>query len=115
LSACQRYYYRQGGDALYGYFGLGIASGTTQSTHVVVFPTTMRIPASSVDYSTLAVQQNGGVSLIVVTSVSINAGYTTKNVCTLYSNVASGLTTGTTYTLLGNNSTSSYIGLNAEL
>jgi hypothetical protein len=115
LALCQRYYYRQGGDSLYPFFALGIASGTTQSTHAIVFPVTMRAVASSVDYSTLGVQQNGGAGVTAVTSVSINTNYTSRNSCTLYSNVAAGLVATTTYTLQGNNSTSSYLGFSAEL
>jgi hypothetical protein len=75
----------------------------------------MRAVASSVDYSTLGVQQNGGAGVTAVTSVSINTNYTSRNSCTLYSNVAAGLVATTTYTLQGNNSTSSYLGFSAEL
>ena len=112
LAPCQRYYWRQGGDAVYQNFALGSSTTTTAAIFVVNNPVTMRVAPTSVDYSTLAVGDNNTYSN-AVTSLSINyAGKNTVRVDTGHSGTA------TQYRpafLIANNSTSAYLGMSAEL
>jgi hypothetical protein len=111
LALCQRYYFRQGGDNVYQRYAESIAGSTTRAYCDVKQAVTMRIPPNVIDYSTLAIFN--GTSIVTVTSATINAA--SKDLTTVDANVASGLVIGTPWQLIANNSTSSYIGLGAEL
>jgi hypothetical protein len=111
LAACQRYYYRAGGDNAYNRYSLGLAQSTTVSLQDVILPVTMRIPTGTVDFSTTALYD--GVTLTAVTAITIDAA--SKNVVTIKATVASGLTQYRPYELTANNSTSSFLGFSAEL
>lgn len=111
LAACQRYYWRFGGDSVYQYLAQGYAISTTQTNTLVYCPVPMRTAPSSIDFSTLAVFDGG--TLTAVTDATIEtAGKFTNNIRII---VASGLTNLRTYSLITNNSLSGYIGLSAEL
>ena len=114
LAACQRYYVRFGGDSAYQQYGLGLCSSTTRTNAQVNLPVTMRVAPTSVDYSTIALQDYDGASVLSVTSLSLSGGIG-KNVAGVTADVASGLTTGRTCRLESNNSTSAYLGFSAEL
>jgi hypothetical protein len=86
------------------------ASGTVAALNAL-HPVTMRTSPTSLDYSTLAVQDN--VNIFAVTSAAINLA--SPQVTNINFNVASGLTATRFYELLGNNSLNAYIGLSAEL
>jgi hypothetical protein len=111
LAACQRYYWRQGGDAAYQRYGNGSASSTTNAIINMKCPVTMRIAPTSIDYSTVG--DHDGVTVTAVTALTLNTA--SKDVVCLNATVASGLTQYRPYELLANNSTSSYVGANAEL
>jgi hypothetical protein len=113
LAMCQRYYWRFGGDAAYQRFGSGIAGSTTVVFAPINNPVPLRVAATSVDYSTLAVSDAVNTPT-AVTSVALNAG-TSKNITQLDFTVASGLTQYRIYQPLTNNSTSGYLGVSAEL
>jgi hypothetical protein len=111
LSACQRYYYRQGGDHVYQLFGNGLAFSTTQANVSVPLPSNLRTTPSSIDSSTLALFD--GVTVTAATNVT--SQYPSKGIGNLNITVASGLTQYRPVFLLANNSTSAFIGFNAEL
>ena len=113
LAACQRYYFRLGGNQVYQVLGGGTANGTTQCDVQTPLPVTMRVIPSSVDYSTVALQQKGGSPLNAVTSVTL--GLQSPSLANTSFNVASGLTDGAWHRLMTNNSTSAYLAYNAEL
>jgi hypothetical protein len=111
LAACQRYYWRAGGQSVYQRFGQGAAGSTTNATIFVQHPVTMRIAPSSIDYSTIAVWIPGS-GYNSVSSASID------NASTFGANAyvtTTSLTLGQTYALTTNNSTSGYLGFSAEL
>ena len=113
LAACQRYYYRIGGDAAYQAIANGFAKSTTQGEINISCPTTMRIPASSVDYSTIAFYD--GTTITAINSVVINSGQTGRQIANIVLGVASGLTALRPYNIICNNSTSGYLAISAEL
>jgi hypothetical protein len=113
LQECQRYYWRYGDSSAFAPTGgIGRAISTTASLIIVSLPQTMRAKPSSVEYSNLAVSTLG-VAEYAVTSLSINSN--SNQAVTLNAGVASGLTLGTFYGLINNNSTSGYLGVSAEL
>ncbi|WP_371067975.1 hypothetical protein, partial [Salmonella enterica] len=88
---------------------------TTQAEIQVKLPRTMRTAPTSVDYSTLVMQNNAGGSLINVTNVTLASNANSRHMAVITVTVASGLTAGTTYLLKTNNSLSGYLGFPAEL
>ena len=113
LAACQRYYWRTGVQSAYGAFGNGSASSTTNCKIIIKNPTTLRVKASAVDYSTLCVFD--GSSVIAISSLAIDGNQATPDYSEIDCTVASGLTQFRPYFLLGNASSSAYIGFSAEL
>ena len=111
-SACQRYYYRMGGDAAFQYFGNGTASSTTVGKIFVKNVVTMRTAPTSIDYSTIGLS-DGVAAVTALTALAFDAA--SKDGQGLTCTVASGLTQYRPYTLFANNSTSAYLGFSAEL
>jgi hypothetical protein len=112
LAACQRYYYRQSAVESFSDFGLGFAISTTSARIEVSMPVTMRIAATSLEYSTLILYDGSGTN-VAVTSAAL--GEVNLQRLRLTIGVASGLTQYRPYSLLANNSTSAYVGFSAEL
>jgi hypothetical protein len=114
LAACQRYYYRQGGNSIYQTMGIGWAISTTVAQIRTFFPVQMRTTPTSIDSSTLIFfdQVNAGVATgtlqLVTNQSSPTVGYLTTAGTT-------GLTQYRSYELAANNSTSAYLGFSAEL
>ena len=112
LAACQRYYWRTGGDNVYQTHAIATAVVGNGGYGFVNNPVPMRAAPTSMDYSTLKVSDAYSLN-IAITSMSIDAagrygsyfGYV----------VASGLSTFRPYFLQSNNSTSAYLGFSAEL
>ena len=112
LAACQRYYWRAGGDSAYQYFAIGTSTSSTQAAIFVQNPVTMRTAPTSIDYSTLGISEASG-SVISVSSVTFDqAG---RYASDIYAAVSSGLTQYRVERLLANGSTSAYLGFSAEL
>jgi hypothetical protein len=111
LAACQRYYFRQGGQTLYQRLANGAFNSTTNAFIQFPHPVTMRIAPTSVDYSTMAL--NDYTSTIAITSIAID--FAGSSMTSLTCAVASGGTAYRPAQLLTNNSTSAYVGLSAEL
>ena len=108
LAACQRYYYRsQPGSNGYARVASGRATSTTNLDLMIPLPSPMRVPPTSVEYSTLITTTANHPSSIVLTQST-----TTTAVCDF---TTTGITTDRFYQVMGNNSTSAYIGFSAEL
>lgn len=114
LAACQRYYYRQGGDNLSQTMGSGIGATTTIVTCNIYLPVQMRTAPTVVDYSTLNVTDVASTNT-TVSSLAIATSSNSKNIASVNATVASGITTTRPYNLAAANSLSAYVGLSAEL
>lgn len=113
LAACQRYYYRNTSGAAYVNMGIGAATSTTASTMDMQFPVTMRIAPTSIDFSTLRLQDFAAG--YAVTTLTIGTNGTGFQMGEMTANVASGLTSGKVYWIGSNNSSTGYIAFSAEL
>jgi hypothetical protein len=115
LAACQRYYWRSGGNQNYQTLGLGTATGTSTARAMVNNPVPMRVPAFSVDYSTLGMQTQSTGTVNSLTTVAIAASQSSLNSQILEISGSGGLVAGMTQVLLTNNSLSGFLGFSAEL
>ena len=116
LALCQRYYVRFGNDQNYTYIGAGQADSSTKANILVQLPESMRVSPTAVDFSTLMLQNNGGSSILTVTTLTLSPSPVNgKNMGVAYPTVAAGLTQGTPYVLASNGSTNGYVGFSAEL
>ena len=116
LAACQRYYWRLTGNAA-GYYRLadsGFANSTTDAHLSIQNPVTMRVTPTSVDFSSVFLENYIGAGSKAVTALTINS-VSNPMVSTASITVASGLVAGTRYFGFLNNNTSSFIGYSAEL
>jgi hypothetical protein len=114
LAACQRYYWRNSPGVAYAFFSTGNPSNSTTDVRVVIQnPIRMRATPTSVDYSSNLGLQDGS-TIYSVSAVSLNTDGT-NNFTSVINATSSGLTAQRAYVLLSNNSTSTYIGINAEL
>ena len=114
LALCQRYYFRMGGLTGFTMLGQGVASATTRANVQTMLPVTMRVVPTSLDYSTLCLQQYDGQPLNAATAVILTA-LTGVNLLGIQVDVASGLTTGSVFRFMTNSSTSGFLGISAEL
>jgi hypothetical protein len=114
LAACQRYYYRVTGSQTYNRIGFGSGVSSTAAQIDVIFPVTMRVVHTAIDFSTLLLDDGAGGAPAVtnITSVSNASG---TNLASVTATVASGVTTYRPYHLETNNSTSGFLGFSAEL
>jgi hypothetical protein len=113
LALCQRYYYRNTSGAAYVNMGIGAATSTTASAMDMQFPVTMRIAPTSIDFSTLRLQDFAAG--YAVTTLTIGTNGTGFQMGEMTANVASGLTSGKVYWIGSNNSSTGYIAFSAEL
>jgi hypothetical protein len=114
LAACQRYFYRAGGTAVYeSLTGAGGIESSTSSYGVVFFPVTMRTTASMTYGGTLSQYLIiDGPASFVPTALSIQAS-SERSVRVVAT--SSGMTTGRPAVLASNNSTSGTLSFSAEL
>ena len=111
LANCQRYYARlNAGTSAYTSFGSGIAYSTTAGQFYIKYPTTMRATPT---FNGANLGFNDGTLSTAITSNA--SSYLGTDSGTQQFTVASGLTQFRPYLLAGNNSTSAYIDLSAEL
>jgi hypothetical protein len=113
LAACQRYYYRAGGTAVYETLAIGRGSAATNIQTFFQTPVTLRSNASSVEYSTLI----GSVNASATTAVSaVTINQSSKNTIDLTVTCAgASFTTGGFGQIQTNNSLSGYLAVSAEL
>ena len=114
LAACQRYYYRATSvDNAYTRFGGANGAGSTTSVLLpFVHPVTMRVKPTAVEYGgTYALSDGNGTASI--SSVALFQG--TSAAQSILDVTCSGATQFRPYIFIANNSTSTYIGVTAEL
>jgi hypothetical protein len=113
LSACQRYYTRLGNSSgnANQRLGVGPAAAGNAASCTFYLPVKLRVPASSIDYSTLQLWDGSGT--YAITSGTLNAA--SDLAPNINFGVASGLTTKQFYEVLTNGSASGYVGFSAEL
>jgi hypothetical protein len=80
---------------------------------IIKNPSTLRLNAASVDYSTLATFD--GSTVTAITNVVVDGNQTTPDYSEIDCTVASGLTQFRPYFLISNNDSNGFIGLSAEL
>jgi hypothetical protein len=113
LAACQRYYYRTGGDSTVNPISMGIISAATTAQAYISVPVTMRIPPTSVEFSTLKVS-GGAMVATAVSAITLNqVGKTTIDLTVTCSGAS--FTNGAACVVQGNGNVSNYLGLSAEL
>jgi hypothetical protein len=114
LAACQRYYYRTGGDGNDPY-GVGAFSTTTVNNGVVQFPVTMRTRPTALEQSGTATDYrilfNNGATNCSAVPVFQQASFINSRI---NFTIASGGTAGGGGVLMSN-SANSYLGWSAEL
>jgi hypothetical protein len=113
LAACQRYYVRFSGTNLYNILGTGMVGTSTAGSVFTSLPVSMRTAPTSLEYSTLGIQDNQQGSVLAVTSLAL--GGSTNFIANMDFTVASGLTALRPMRLMTNNSSSGYLGFSAEL
>jgi hypothetical protein len=111
LAACQRYYWRAGGDNAYERIAEGFFTTTTIASVVVFNPVTMRVSPVSIEWNTLGLFDGPGVKT-VTNVVQVGGG---KNSFAIEVTIASGGTANRPLQLTTNNSTSGFFGVSAEL
>jgi hypothetical protein len=114
LAACQRYYYRAGGTGGgFGYLGTGIATSTTGGEFQTVFPVTMRVTPTSMDFSTI--RASDGVTGSGAGTLTINGSGTFPAIGATTLTGVTGLTQYRPYLLQQAGSSLAYVGFSAEL
>lgn len=113
LAACQRYYWRTSTSDLYGTFGFGIASASNQASVMVNNPVNMRVPATSIEFSSLALWDS--VTVIGLTTLALRSGHITTGATSMLASVAGNpLPQYRPWFLLNGNNVSGFLGVSAE-
>ena len=113
LRKCQRYYYRTTGTAAFSKLSLfGAAYATTNTQGDFVMPVPMRTGVTSIDWSTLAVNDNA--TNTAISAASVGSGFGGTEVVGVYF-TSTGLTVNRPYQIVTNNNAAGYIGFSAEL
>jgi len=111
LAACQRYYYRTNPlTQAYAPICIGFGPSTTDIRFELRMPVTMRTTPTAIEYSTLRISDYN--TNIAVTSM-VGSLYTPD--CIELQATVTGATAFRPYILQGNNSTSAYVAVTAEL
>jgi hypothetical protein len=113
LAACQRYYFRLGGDRNYQPLGFGMSTNSTSSIEFVIqHPVSMRTAPASVESSSLVAYDQ--VGLFALSSITIGSTDVGRNASRI-SAVGTGMTAFRPSTLLTNNTLNGFIAFSAEL
>jgi hypothetical protein len=118
LMLCQRYYYRATTGTLFNQLAFCNIRTTTSHYAFLQLPVTMRANPSSVDYGGIGVISAWGAGVTGLSSLTLaNAAYGAGTTQVLLDAVTAGAvgTVGQISFLLGNNSTTGFVALNAEL
>jgi hypothetical protein len=113
LAACQRYYQRIGGNSAYEAVVVGIGASSTLARFLVPLKVTMRVAPTSVETNAIAVWDTATV--VSATGATLSTAENGPNFLSIFTSHASGITQFRPYFLLMNNSTSAFLGINAEL
>lgn len=122
LALCQRYYY-QWSSAIsgnYGTFDFGVQNGSNQVHFIVKYPVTMRSNVNSTanfTNSALSTFQfnSGGGAPGTLNSITFDTAASTPYTGRFYITTGSAGTAGLSIELRANNTTSAFLGFNAEL
>jgi hypothetical protein len=116
LAACQRYYYRLTSGAAYTTLvPTGITISSSELAALFQLPVTMRIPPTSIDFSTLYIAQRVTNNIDrIVTSANLSEA-NTQIVQVIFVASSGGLTTNNFGTIKSNNSAAAFVGFSAEL
>ena len=115
LAACQRYYWRALASATYPnalFAPSGFTSSTTAFVANVQFPVEMRTQPTTLDFSTLRIQDSAA-AVFAASSLAVTDQSTTFMMG--FTGVVAGATAGRWCKVIGNNSASAYLGFGAEL
>jgi hypothetical protein len=116
LIMCQRYYWRNTAGGIFTSFGFSTSRGSANSEFFVQFPVTMRAAPTSFDYASLLVASYAGSPTAVVSTATISAANTSLSSSAVSFVAASSIGSGgQALQVVANNSSSAYIGFNAEL
>jgi hypothetical protein len=110
LAACQRYYWRFGGENVYQFFGNGLAPTSAGVYYFINNPVTMRVGPTSIEFASLAAYD--GPNAIVVSNLVLDRP--TRNGAFLFATV-SGTTQYRPYMITTNNNANGYLAFSAEL
>jgi hypothetical protein len=113
LAACQRYYFRTGGQQ-YTPYCVGTSTTTTTASLYLQYPVPMRTIPTSIEYANLALSDLYFYSL-AVTALSFDAGSVGTNLARLNVTNATGATAFRPAFLRNDNNTAGYLGISAEL
>ncbi len=114
LSACQRYYWRGSGlQGVNAVLGSAQAVSTTAGRGYVTFPVTMRTAPTSVDWSSLSINEIAA-GYTVSTLTLVGSGLENPNMGAI-SFTTTGLNAYRYYAIVINNTSSGFLGFSAEL
>lgn len=113
LRECQRYYWRKTSSVAYQPIGFGMADATTAADINISFPVPMRDAPSAFDWNALRLcdYQNA----VVPTSWAIIGYRTSSTMATMAVYTSGSLVQYRPYILEGNNTSSAFFGMSAEL
>jgi len=115
LAACQRYYYRANAESIYGQFCYAWGDTTTSAFGQFVYPVTMRIKPSSVEWTGTGSNYSlSGTGSGSVSNIAFSSNGSSSRILELQI-TGSSIVAGRPYFLGANNNASSYIGVSAEL
>jgi len=115
LAACQRYYFRNtAGDSSTHFSAAMGASSTTEVDLIMLFPVTMRIRPTSLDYSLILTYD--GTATYSSGTFALITGRSGVNTATVrYTHGSAALTQYRPYQIAANSNANAYIGFSAEL
>ena len=115
LRKCQRYFLKIGPNPTEGYtrFQTGHCINSTSQQGVMHFPVSMRAAGTLTSLAAANYVVYHQATVTACTSISLSQG--SNDTLSVYTQVSSGLTAGEGCSLLGNNNTTAYIAVNAEL
>jgi hypothetical protein len=110
LAACQRYYWRFGGNSVNQRFGNGLAYTATAVFIQIVPPVPMRVSPTAIEYSTLMVFN--ATQTLTPSAIALNnsSPFVTELLAT-----TSGAIVNSPFVMSANSSTSAYLAFTAEL
>jgi hypothetical protein len=114
LAACQRYYWRTFATDSYATFGMGIAHASNQASIMINNPVNMRVPATSIETSSLAIWDS--VTVIGAPTITLRSGHQTTGATNVIASVAGNpLPQYRPWFLLNGNNPAAFFGVSAEL
>jgi hypothetical protein len=114
LAACQRYYYRIGGNSLFQQLtDWGVATGTTATKYAIIPPVTMRIVPTGVEFANIQSNDSANVGS-AITALALD-GAVSGPALIAFNATTSSRTQHRPDRIIASNTLSAFIGLPAEL